>query len=89
MLLAPAARSAISRSPTTLGAGDRPLPSTDASAASAAARRRRLTRPPPTCSTTWRTVSRSTAESAAVTADTTVPIGSASASLGGVTARSA
>ena len=52
----PAARSARRRSPTTRGAGDRPVVRTEASAASASASRRRLARPPPTSSRTRRTV---------------------------------
>ena len=82
-LVAPAARSASRRSPTAVGAGERPLVSTDASPASAAAKRRRLARPPLLCSTTWRTVSWSSVASTAVTTATTVPIGSTSASSPG------
>jgi hypothetical protein len=77
--VAPAARSASSRSPTTVGAGERPLVSSDGSAASATARRRRRARPP-ACSTAARTVSRSTAGSTVVTTATTAATGSVSTS---------
>ncbi len=81
--VAPAARSASSRSPTAVGAGERPLVSTGASPASAAAKRRRLARPPLLCATTWRTVSWSSVGSTAATTATTVPIGSTSVSSPG------
>src|SRR6202044_2957437 len=79
---APALRSAISRSPTTRGAGDLPSASTAGRPARAEARRRDLARPPATAVTATLTCSRVSRCSAAATRSVISPTGSDTARSG-------
>ena len=76
---APASRRAISRSPTPLGAGERPSVSTPGCSARCEARRRDFARPPATLMTTARIRSVSRRGSTAAIRSTITPTGSARA----------